>query len=378
MLAVALVRHHPRHGRQRPGCGIREVVPRGLHVAQLAVLSDGREARQRVPDVRGGGGLRARRAEHLVVDAVRLPALLHVVLPAHARVVKEVRQVGPGVGRRVARMGSITLPGDVHGGPQIGVAARRDAAFCAAGRPTGDHVEVGGEAPGPDALVHVILQHVVLGVGPVVRDLAGVVPTDRVGAPTLAAGSRALRRRRVLGAVRVPPPDRPGDEPVHPSAVDVLERRMGRVGAAAVDEVVVVEGADAVVAQRIGQADPRSPVRHRDAVSTWIGPEVGVERSVLLHHDDHVLDLVDPPRRRRAIAQGDRERRERREGDQRDRGRDEGGVAAPVEHLTGDASADRARFSRLDENSSDQACWRAGVPFATCARHHACPSSGRV
>ena len=344
VLAVPLVGDHPRYGRQRAGRGVGEVVPRGLDVAQLAVLPDRLEPGQRVPDVRRVGGLRGRCAEHLVVDAVGLPTLLHVVLPAHAGVVQEVREVGPRVGREVARVGPVPVARHVHRRPEVGMTARRNAALGAARRPSGDHVEVGGEAPRADALEHVVLQDEVLREGPVVRDLPRVVPADRVGTGVRAAGSRALGRGGVLRAVRVAPADRPGDEPVHPSAVEILVRGMRRMRAPAVPDTVVVERPDAVMSHGIGQADGGSSVHHGDAVGAGVRAEVGVERPVLLHHHDDVLDLVDPRGPRRAAAQRERERGERCEGDEGAGRWKEGGALAAVQHLTGDASADPRWF----------------------------------
>ena len=62
------------------------------------------------------------------------------------------------------------------------------------------------------------------------------------------------------------------------------------------------------------QTDGR-PSRHRDPVGSRISAEIVVERPVLLHHDDHVLDLVDALRDRRmpgqAHAESKRGERER-------------------------------------------------------------------
>jgi len=66
------------------------------------------------------------------------------------------------------------------------------------------------------------------------------------------------------------------------------------VRTAAVQVVRVVERTDAAAVRGIRHADVR-----RDSVRARIRAEVGVERPVLLHDHDDVLDLVDAGRRRR-------------------------------------------------------------------------------
>jgi hypothetical protein len=93
------------------------------------------------------------------------------------------------------------------------------------------------------------------------------------------------------------------DEAVHPAVVDVSDGIDMVVRAAAVPVLGVVERPDAAVRRRIGQADLRDAVAHRDSVRAGIRAEVGVEGSVLLHDHDDVPDLVDAgnPRSRRAM-----------------------------------------------------------------------------
>ncbi len=66
--------------------------------------------------------------------------------------------------------------------------------------------------------------------------------------------------------------------------------------------VRIVEGRHADAADRIGHAHARG-----DPVRAGVSAEVGVERAVLLHDDDHVPDLVDAFERRIRPG-GDRER----------------------------------------------------------------------
>ena len=149
------------------------------------------------------------------------------------------------------------------------------------------HVQVVRQRPRLHRLEHVVVEHVVLGVLPVVGDLRGRVVPHHVRGAGPGAG-------RVVGLVA----GRPGrvpllDEPVHLAAVHVGHRVVLAVRPAAVAVRPVVVGPGAAAA-RVGHAHRGLPVLHGDAVRAGIRAEVGVERAVLLHDDDHVLDLVDP------------------------------------------------------------------------------------
>jgi len=135
----------------------------------------------------------------------------------------------------------------------------------------------------------VVLEHEVPGVGPVVRDFRpGVIPHH--------VGRAAGAARRVIGVVAgglglVAL----GDEPVHPAAVHIRDgvRLAVRSASVHVGGVMVGPGASP---RGVRDARGRGPVRHRDPVCPGIGPEVRVEGPVLLHHDDHVLDVVETGR----------------------------------------------------------------------------------
>ena len=150
------------------------------------------------------------------------------------------------------------------------------------------------EAPAERGLEHVVLEHEVARVGPVVGDVAGVVVAHHVDAPALR-GLRSLRGARAAVRVRGRAPHALlglGDEPVHRAPVDI-SRGVGGPVRTAVVEVgrIVVRGYAASV----------DGVRDTDAgrypSGTGIRPEVAVERPVLLHDDHDVPDLVDPGRR---------------------------------------------------------------------------------
>ena len=144
-----------------------------------------------------------------------------------------------------------------------------------------------------DALEHVVLQHEMPRVGPIVRDLGrGVIP-ERVGHGARRGGGGAHRvHGRVVTRPHPAGPGRPR-EPVHGPAVDVTLGRDLVVRTAPVDQRRVVVRAHASADAGNGHAHGRHAATHRDPVGAGEGAEVIVERPVLLHHDDHVADLVD-------------------------------------------------------------------------------------
>jgi hypothetical protein len=201
--------------------------------------------------------------------------------------VQQVREVGPPVERAVRiaperRAGRLVEPVQVAGaaGGPPGVVALRG--------PAGGEPEVGGEAPAPVGLEHVVVEDVVASVGPVVGQLAPVVVAHDV---RVAERGAARPGRRPSAAA-----DHAGvgdaDEAIHLAAVHRLSSGLGAVRAAAIAKTRIVEGAHAV-ADPVRHADGRRAVAHRDAVGAGVGAEVGVEGAVLLHDHDHVPDLVD-------------------------------------------------------------------------------------
>src|SRR5215813_6456425 len=79
---------------------------------------------------------------------------------------------------------------------------------------------------------------------------------------------------------------------------------------------------DAGARHRVRDAHGGHAMVHRDPGRARVGPEVGVERPVLLHDHDHVLDLVNalrggaagPGRGRRGALLGGQVRAERQDG----------------------------------------------------------------
>ena len=169
----------------------------------------------------------------------------------------------------------------------------------AARRPAADQVQVGRQGPGVDRLEHVILQDEVLGVGPVVRDLPGVVVAHHVR----RVAGQAHRRRRLGGAAAPAGLVLGGpDETVHLAAVDIGGRFGHVVAGSAVHQARIVVRLVAAFGARVGHAHGELAVPGGDAVGTGIGTEERVERPVLLHDDHHVPDLADAGRGCRGVA----------------------------------------------------------------------------
>ena len=200
--------------------------------------------------------------------------------------VQEVGEVGPSVGRLRGRHVSVRVQ-------QVAPARHGVLGVHASGRPRRDHEQVSGQAPAVIRLEHVVLKDVVPGVGPVVRDLPGVVVAHGVH-PGPLDRDRARGELRVRHARPRSPMHRLADEPVHPAAVDVSEGVLGGVRPPAVLVVRVVPWPDAPPAERIEGADRWRSVPHGDAVRSRERAEVGIEGTVFLHDDDDVPDLLDP------------------------------------------------------------------------------------
>ena len=185
-----------------------------------------------------------------------------------------------------------TASAGAGGRPGIRYAAHRIEGGLAPGRPGRHQEQVGRHAPAQCRLEHPILQHEVPRVLPVVGDLAGGVVPHHVGTSRVVGAGGSVRIRAAVDGMAAG--DLGVDEPVHLAAVDVgdCRDRVVRPSRVAVVAVVVWTLADA----RYGVRDAaREPPRRRSgqALSARERAEVGVERPVLLHHHDDVLDLVD-------------------------------------------------------------------------------------
>ena len=280
-------------GDRGQGAGLRriEVGMQPLDVVQLVILADISEERQRVPDPGRPGALLDRSTSHRgVVRTIGLGALLDVIPPAHVLGVQQPGDIGPGQ-VNLCRAGCQLFVDEL-------VELRRlvrpvDVVDAARGRttgtlrgPRGHHVQMGRQRPRFHGLEHAIVENEVLGVRPVVRDLGCGVVSHHVGRG--AGVARGIVDVEALGAAL----GAHSHEPVHLPASFVGDGIGHAVRAAAIDVGGVVVG-PGTRALWVRQAHRRRPVLHGNAVRPWVGAEVVIERPVLLHDDDHVLDLVD-------------------------------------------------------------------------------------
>src|SRR5207253_7385216 len=186
--------------------------------------------------------------------------------PGDAGAVQQVGHVGPSVDRR--RPAGVVLLAEVgwiaRALQRVGAAGRL-VVGGAVRRPFGNLEQVLGQRPGGVGFEHVVLQHEVVGVGPVVGDVPAVVVTHHVGAGAAAGTGRVVRVGAApLGLLRL------ADEPVHLPAVDVGGGVDLTVRAAAVDVGGVVERALAA-AGRIRRAHRRRAAGRRDAIRAGVG-----------------------------------------------------------------------------------------------------------
>ncbi len=160
------------------------------------------------------------------------------------------------------------------------------------GHPFGGQIYVRGCRPRPDAREHRVLQHEMLRVRPVVRNvvrrlIAGhIMPGEAVG----RAG--AVFRFRRFRALHPLADGLDGDEAIHGGAcnavIEVELRALGVVVAAQLIIARIVEQCHTAlvpVLQVQWQAGAR-----RDAVGARIGPKIGIEGTIFLDDDDHVLN----------------------------------------------------------------------------------------
>ncbi len=204
--------------------------------------------------------------------------------------VEQPGDVRPGVDRFLA-----VLPARHAVQVDVGPAAHRVLGAGAVGRPSRDQEQVRRERPRVGRREHAVLQDEMVGVGPVVRDR----PSREGGHdPRLALRAQRSRARRVRAvgrqAVRLGRGEPAVDEPVHLATVDVGDRVEVPVRTPARVDVGADVGRDAATALiGVGDTDREGPVcLGRDPVGAGVGAEVVIERSVLLHDEDEVVDLL--------------------------------------------------------------------------------------
>jgi hypothetical protein len=290
VLAHGLVGNDPRDCGEGSRAGRAEEVAERLDVVDLPVVPNRVEpwaagSRCRVSWSSAGPRCTPRRRWRSPAGFRRRRSTASYVV-----LVEEVGQVGPGVvGGLAPAAGRARWDVWVLDGRR---AAHRVVLDPAVGRPAGDHVQVLRQAPGSVGLEHVILEDEGAGVRPVVRDLVPVVVAHHRG--RTAEHAPADRPADALLAGQPATEQRHPHEAVHLAVVDGGHGGRMAVLAACLAVAPAPKGLHADVRLGIGRTDRRNTVLHRDPVRTRIGPEIGVERAVLLHDDHHVLDLVNP------------------------------------------------------------------------------------
>ena len=284
VLAREVPRHDPGHRRQRARLGLADERLVGGEVVKTIVPHDVDEPRERALG-REGDAVRARL---LRARLLHTGALAHVDVPADAGLAEEVRDVGPCVDRGMG------VPVLLMPAQQVDVraATHRVARVGAVRRPSGEQEQVRRERPGVRRREHAVLQHVVPRVCPVVRDLFARVVAEDVRLLLRSEEGPACRREPVCGGGALPlAPDHGCHEPVHLAVVLVDERCLLIVRSALLILRRAVVRARTVSEHSVGDADLRRPVgSQRDPVRAGERAEVVIERSILLHDDDDVVD----------------------------------------------------------------------------------------
>ncbi len=252
-------------------------------VLLLSGFLQGREPRERV--------LRRRRVAALPLVPLarreRAGCRAHVVPPRHVEAVEQPRDVGPRVDRPLSVPPLVLRALELH----VRDARHRIAGVEARRRPPGDQEQVRGKGPAVGRREHPILQHVRVRVPPVVGDLLARHVAHHVGL-LLGSEERRAVRVRTLGAPVLRRRERV-DEPVHRAAVD---RGDGRALVVRTSLVALLGGsvdARPVAQDRVRDAVGRLAVLVAEPVHSWVRTEVVIERAILLHDEDQVIELED-------------------------------------------------------------------------------------
>ncbi len=239
-------------------------------------------------------------------------ALTDVVAPAHARLVEQPRDGRPDIRPWLAHLRRPDLRGlvgvDAAGELLVRRARHRVVEVGAGGGPGRDHEQVGRKRPRIGGREHAVVQRERARVFPVDRKFLVGVVAHHVGLTLWTVDG--LRTRLLVGVLVAPVADHaPGfHESVHRTAVDRDRAAHLAMRAALIDEVRVVVRAMAPALDWVRQAHLRAALRvHRDAVGAGEGAEVVIERPVLQHDEDQVVEVHDAGGRvERARAVGHR------------------------------------------------------------------------
>ncbi len=145
---------------------------------------------------------------------------------------------------------------------------------------------MGWQAPGSVWLKHMVLQDKVFGIGPVVGNFVGIVISHYIGLAISATG-------RIIRVYTASPAFFSlSDEAIHLAVIDVGRGVGCTVWPSVIEVLCVVIWFDALTCFGIIDAHCGDTVLHGDTIRTGIGSEVGIERAILLHNDDDMLDFV--------------------------------------------------------------------------------------
>ena len=293
MLALVLLRHEPRDARQIAVPSVADELRVRADVVELPCRCRRRESRQGILHGRGEDALEvlARRRD--------AGAFADVVAPADTGLVEQPGDRRPHVRPRFPHLRRPDLRGlvrvDAAGGLLVRRARHRVIEIATGGRPCRDQEEVRRQRPRVGGREHAVVQRERLRVLPVDRQLLAGVIAHHVGLPLRPVDR--LGAWLLIGVLVAPVADHAPslDEAVHRPAVDRDLAADLAVGASLIDEVgVVIRAMTRAGPRRVRQACLRAAVRvDREAVGTGERAEVVIERPVLEHDEDQVVEVHD-------------------------------------------------------------------------------------
>ena len=290
--------------------------------------------------------------------------------------VEKIGEVRPGVDRRVGRR-AVEICRRVRRAASLCLqpcdrvdATRRVVVLRACRRPLRHQEEMRRETPRRDRFEHVVLEHEVARVLPVVRDVPLRVVAHHVG----IGGVRARGIRRIQTAF--PSGTSLSDESVHLPAVDVGHRVLRVVGAATIDVRVVDVRPHTVARRRIRHARSRLPglssVSHRRrgtsrSTSRTNGSPAGSRRRAGSGESRSASSAFPTPAARLHAADGgsDTERRADRDGHGHDG--PESGIGATSHRRSG--SGDPWPDDRAQQVISFAAACERNINFGSGAKN---------
>ncbi len=146
---------------------------------------------------------------------------------------------------------------------------------------------MGGKTPGRIRFKHTVLQDKVFGVGPVVGNFVKVMVSHhiRLPIPTARRGIWVDTTSLSIFGLR--------DETIHLPMIDISSGVWRSMWSPMIQVLCIMIGSHTLARQWIVDTHCGHAILHWNAICTWIRAEVAVERSILLHNHDDMLDFVD-------------------------------------------------------------------------------------